>query len=574
MVVTGWRRLTLEKCTFSRDSFYSVLSTTLSSYFDYPTENFDYYYEMHSIKTLISLCPNQKNAEILMDNRYAFMSSFSSHTNIYKLLIDKFKPPYHDCLTVWLIKRIFQKYPIITKGMLEENLVQTILPVYNDERRDAKTYGGLINIPSIWTEHTCTDINQILDEAFIYVLTIKEPSSLFHEKVKAINTIIEYQELFNNTPDIFRYGWASTDEELFEFAKYRSKNNIGFSSTIIYHSFDNLIKQSNINFDKIVSNVLQEHIGEITSTKAVIHSLEREIVEEKMEKLSKGFLNRKLKRIIRTTGKVFSEIDNAPLMSKYRRDFKSNYYGHQKERQRVWETMIEFLQNNPDVETVEDGVEKFILENKGDMEADICIKSQYGGKREFYVINIGAKFAARIVEKFFNELAKYCPSECISVPGDKKLIKMQQVLDEATKYQTKNGLKLRYVNGDCTKWSAAETMGSFITMCEVLKKYVEPGFYKLLRTIFSLWADKKINIPLDIVEKVMPLISKTSYLQIDHIQKNKLQVHKTFYKVCLIMHLLSNQPLVQIIQIMFGKSYIQVQNYNVIIWNILMIMFK
>jgi hypothetical protein len=52
----------------------------------------------------------------------------------------------------------------------------------------------------------------------------------------------------------------------------------------------------------------------------------------------------------------------------------------------------------------------------------------------------------------------------ISVPGDKKILRMQKTLDDATAYAIQNKMKLRYVNGDCTKWSAAETMGSFIAM--------------------------------------------------------------------------------------------------------------
>lgn len=517
LIMTGWRRLSLDKCTFCKDSFYSVISTTMSSYFDYPSINSDYLKELHCIKTLISINPSQKNAEILMDNRYAFMSSISTHTNIYKLLVDKFGPPYHDALTVWIIDRMFQRYPKITSKVLTNDLGEVYPPTFRGIRRQMNSYGGILKIESLWTNYIIQDVNQLLDEAFIYVHTIKEPASQFHEKIKAINTILDHQEEFDSLPDYLKYGWSGCEEDLFKFARDRLKTNIGFSSTIIYKSFDSLLNIIKPDFGKIIHNVLEEHLGEITTTKAVIHSLERKIVKEDI-KLTTSSQKRALKRKRLALNDNLVELDESEKKGVYKAKNKSDFYRN-KERQKVWETVLSKLMRNPTLYTVEDMVNDFFQNDNGKLEADICIKSQYGSKREFYVINIGAKYAARIVEKFFNELAKYCSSECISVPGDKKMLRMQQTLDDASRYANTHGLYLKYVNGDCTKWSAAETMGSFITMCKVLKKYIPKNFYKLLRTIFSLWANKRINIPTELIQKVGPLIDRTRYLRIDDDKK-------------------------------------------------------
>jgi len=81
----------------------------------------------------------------------------------------------------------------------------------------------------------------------------------------------------------------------------------------------------------------------------------------------------------------------------------SKYYSTYKPRQKVFETILDIVENNENINNTVDLATKFLKEDKGKLIADICIKAQYGSKREFYVINIGAKGLARCAEVFFQK---------------------------------------------------------------------------------------------------------------------------------------------------------------------------
>jgi hypothetical protein len=539
LVCTNWRRVTLDKCTFMRDSFYSVFSSSISFFENIGLDKEEYFDEITALKTMISLCPKQQVQELLMDSRYAIMSSFSIYTNIEELLKTKFSPPYYCALSVWIVKRLFNSLPKQTEKIMTDPysiLIQK--PSFDGENVNVKRKGGKINLHSIWTNHELKNLEQVLEEIFIYVHTIKEPSNLYHEKIKAINTIIKFQEEFEKAGEEKR-GKVNTIQEMKEFASSRFEDGkekyIGYSSNVIYNSFKNLLEIIKPDFTKIIDDVLTESIGEIISTKAVIHDVGRHYKME--DNLKRSFAKRIFKR--------FKKINLIPEENENFDDFYQNYDSTHKEkkkfilqnmsnhykvkaRQKVWETILDILESNKNLNTVEEFLEYYLRKEKGELEADICIKSQYGSKREFYVINIAGKIYARIIEKFFYHICKVCSSECISIPGDKKMLEMQSMLDKATYYCTNNGMKMVYVNGDCTKWSAAETMGSFITMCEALKEYIPNGMYNLLRTGFSLWADKGINIPIELLEKIIP---KNEYLSRiyneDKISIEKPQIRST-----------------------------------------------
>merc|ERR1712232_477537 len=233
LVCTNWRRVTLDRCTFMRDSFYSVFSSSVSFFENIGLANELYFHEMTAIKSMISLCPKQQVQELLMDSRYAIMSSFSIYTNIYELLTTKFEPPYYCALSCWIVHKLFNKLPKQNKG-------------------------GKVNLHSIWTDFEVTNIEQILEETFIYVHTMKEPASLYHEKIKAVNTILKFQEEFDNAGDE-KYGKVNNFEEMLKFTSTRFQDKkekyIGYSSNVIYNSFKNLIEIIKPDFKKIINDV-------------------------------------------------------------------------------------------------------------------------------------------------------------------------------------------------------------------------------------------------------------------------------------------------------------------------------
>jgi hypothetical protein len=510
LIVSNWRRLPVFKLTHMKDSYYSTLSSTMNSYLSSKDrQNYelsDKIIDIYNLRGIISLCTNQKVCELLMDTRYAYMSAFSTHTNIEKLLLEKFKPPYRCCIETWIVDKLLTNLPIIYNEVIEEGKIRIKKPRFMDGKRREDTIGGEICISSLWFKHSVYETQEIMDEAFIYVHTIKEPSNIYHEQIKAMMTIRKFQDEYNSLNYNRKHGLISKEIELVDFLL--DENLIGCCNDIIYYSVKETIDSENPFIDKIVHELNDEPVSEIISTKAVIHDVDRKLTEEKM---SRNDIERANKRKIKVDGKPLSEKQINEL-KKYKFDSKSPYYKSTKPRQKVIETILDIVSEKNFGKTIE-LANDFVVNDGGNVIADICIKSQYGSKREFYVINIGAKALARVCENFFKKICENSPNEAISIPGDKKMLEMQKMLDVTYQIRFGEKLKMKYVNGDCTKWSAAETMASFLSMTMAMKEKIPINMYKLLITTFSTWANKKIQIPLDILNKVIPLMSKTEYLK-------------------------------------------------------------
>jgi DNA-binding protein len=537
LIISNWRRLPTFKLTHMRDSYYSVLSSTMNSLMSCTTKEayFDTYKykKIFSLRAIISLCSNQKISELLMDNRYAYMSSFSLYTNINKLLVEKFGPPYRCSFECWIVDKILTKLPIISKAALSGK-IKFEKPIIIDGKRDSLSMGGDLNIPSLWGDYSLNDVHEIMDEAFVYVHTLKEPSSTYHEEVNALKTICQFQEEYDNLNEKYKFGSFFTNEDIKQYLLAKTK--IGFCSPIIYNSTQYTINEEKPNFNKIVDLINDESISELISTKAVIKDLDREISEDK--KYTKREIKKyieKLKKYKKDNNQELTptELEELESLKKMYLKTNSEYYGEYKPRQKVFETILELLNNNSKIDRTVLLANDYVVNDNGRLVADICIKSQYGSKREFYVINIGAKAIARCTENFFRKLSENSPHEAISIPGDKKTLEMQKMLDRV--YQNlpfEEEYNICFVNGDCTKWSAAETMGSFITMVYSLKEKIPKKIYELLLATFNIWSNKSIQIPINIINKVVfPKKDKAendtlNFLH-DHIIKNNGTIHST-----------------------------------------------
>jgi len=162
----------------------------------------------------------------------------------------------------------------------KSNIIQNKIAM-DSEIRDVNTIGGHINITSLWYDHRITDITELLDEAFIYVHTMKEPSNLYHEQVKAIKTIVKFQEEFNSFNKNDKNGIITTNDDRI---RYLLKDTaIGCDSNIIIASTIHTIEMESPNFKKIINDVNSESLAELLSTKAVISNEDREILIVKEE---------------------------------------------------------------------------------------------------------------------------------------------------------------------------------------------------------------------------------------------------------------------------------------------------
>jgi len=281
-VYSNWRRLTLSKITFMRDSFYSTLASSMNSVMSSPNPT-TYLIskkleKIFCLRTIISYATNQKIAELLMDLRYAYMSSLSIYTNISKLLTEKFGSPYHTCFEIWLIHRIFTRLKLIHQKAITDGINQKRIEMDLNVRK-IDTIGGLIDMPSLWFDYNMHDITELLDETFIYVHTMKEPSNIFHENIKALKTIIQYQNEYENLPSSFKDGEFTNSDDFEKFLLYDTK--IGCCTSIIIDSVKYTIAKEKPNFKKIIHKLNDESIGEVLSTKAVIADIDREIIQNK-----------------------------------------------------------------------------------------------------------------------------------------------------------------------------------------------------------------------------------------------------------------------------------------------------
>jgi hypothetical protein len=143
-----------------------------------------------------------------------------------------------------------------------------------------------------------------------------------------------------------------------------------------------------------------------------------------------------------------------------------------------------------------------IEKNQSRIVTDICIKAQYGAKREFYVINHGAKAMARCLELGYRIVCNALPQEMISVSGDKKMFNIQKILDSTIQSGASKSYELFYCNGDCTKWSAAETMECLTTFNRSLEDAIGVDFQGYSTHVLKAWANKDIFIPADVLKNV------------------------------------------------------------------------
>jgi len=531
MFCTEWRRIETYKVTFLKDQFFCILSTSMNGLlrnrstvleYDHIEEQDDYSREVirhhFVLKVVIGLTTNQRIAEMLADMRYAIMASFSEYSEIERLIVDKFSPPYNTSMEVWIASRMNnlkkQAFDFLEAGIRKTYFKQ---PVFYNGQRSEDSIGGKFDIPSIWTGMIIHDLQDLLDDMFIYVHTLKEPSSIHHENVKAINTILEYQQKYEAMSEERKCGYgkfSSIKEMLMD-----PLNNIGHNSDILATSvFRTMESIKGVDWENRMKKHFSEPISNITSTKAAIPEYERELVDEseihkKTNKSKKIKVQLQKSLFIQEYAKYTnSQLKERPLKMLRTKISRESSLPN-KNRSKVHDCILDVIEQNNHISTVFDMAEWNVSKNSSKTLADICIKAQYGAKREFYVINVGSKSCARVLENMFEEICKQLPNEMISVPGDKKLLKMQEFINQTLSRKGSND-RVYFVNGDCTKWSAAETMECFMSMLRGFSGHISKQYIKYMSTVILMWGNKDITIPISLLQNTFfTTDDKTKYLE-------------------------------------------------------------
>jgi len=182
-----------------------------------------------------------------MDTRYAYMSSFSVYTNIQKLLEEKFGPVFYTAMEAGIVKRLLTRLPLIHNQAMKDGVLQNRIEMDNNVR-DINTIGGEIKLMSLWHDYIMEDITELLDETFIYVHTMKEPANIFHENVKAIKVIVQFQNEYESLPKYIKKGLSNNKQKWESFLLYNTK--IGCSTPVIVESMKQTILKEKPFFKK------------------------------------------------------------------------------------------------------------------------------------------------------------------------------------------------------------------------------------------------------------------------------------------------------------------------------------
>jgi hypothetical protein len=529
--VTNWRRLDSQKVTFLKDSFYTTLVTGFNGLtrvinsldLEDPDAVRAALKHFYSLKVLVATSSNQRVAEMLADMRYAIMAAISEYSMVSYFLLDKLKPPYKNCFEAWIVSRI-KNVADVAEEFRRKELVFIKQPVYVNKKRHEDSIGGRIMIPSIWTRYINVDLQDFLDDMFLYVHTAKEPANIHHENIKAINTIIEYQKHYDSLSDDRKQGFFKNCDAYKSF--FLDKNILGFSREILRHSVKGTISQlPSTDWGKIWKDIKNEPLSEVTSTKAVIPEYQRvlkevQITDKKYNKIKNEILEKKKANDKFSDGNFIKEFKNRfglesitiKSAAKIKTENQKGIILQGTNRCKVHDATADFIEIHPEMNTVFQVACWNIFHNSNRVTADICIKAQYGAKREFYVLNFGAKMMARVLENVFHAICDKIPNEMISVPGDKKILVMQEKLN-ATILNKTASQKIFYVNGDCTKWSAAELMECLYCFIDEFKAILPEECVNFCLTVICGWASKEITIPTSILDKNVILTEKTDYLK-------------------------------------------------------------
>jgi hypothetical protein len=454
--ITNWRRLKLEKLTHLRDVFFSTLASSFKNLCIPESITTHDIVETFGIRNLMGLSVSQKLAEFMADFKYISMASLSEFSKTDILIADKIKGPFTKHAEIYVLFQLIRS-GLVTTASIQKNPI-TINEYYEDPNLDTEidfSVGGTIALPYLWaTSGIHEDYNNYLDSVHTYVHTIKEPASNFHESIKSLKTIFKFNNLYKEMTPEQRRGEHKTESDLDQLL---DNNTMGFSARFLSDAMKHFISTTPIDYKKLLtSNVFFVPIAQFSSTKASIADPRRDPKETTRMKVIDAM--------------IIDEMVNDDAFD-------------------IGNTLLEHAQ---------------MVVSRTELKpiADMCIKVQYGPKREFYVLDVYFKFALKFVEEFFKSVCKTLPTECISVPGDLKLLRLQELNKKIRQISAKEKTAQYFINGDCSKWSASELMESFGVIILELRSHLPTSVYRIFMNILALWKEKRLQIEPRLVDSL------------------------------------------------------------------------
>jgi hypothetical protein len=120
----------------------------------------------------------------------------------------------------------------------------------------------------------------------------------------------------------------------------------------------------------------------------------------------------------------------------------------------------------------------------------IVDKSQRGGGREIYVMDLDTKTLQQPLESFFSKWCKKVPNEVISVPSNKRLAVIHSLLFERAQDENKSW---SFATLDCTKWAPASNMNKYILFILGAAECLPSSFVKYFLGFCNLYYNKQVH---------------------------------------------------------------------------------
>nr|WEM04319.1 RNA-dependent RNA polymerase [Grapevine Muscat rose virus] len=321
------------------------------------------------------------------------------------------------------------------------------------------------------------DLKQAINISYAgYVMTkIKQPQS--NQSSKMIEKILDYELKFLNVQP----------QEISKFKLYHSKPHCfdyGYVRT-----FSEIAKQIlSATYDKYTDDILKER---------VLKKLQ--LIE--LEDLA--------------TLKASAKID---LKGEYS---KENFEKLKSSRPRVAGNIVKLI-SKFDPEHFIDLIQPCIkhLVKNDSFNVELFPKDQHNGLREIYVVDIHARIVQLFLETISRSICSFFQSETLNHPKNSSL-GFSKSLKQTLENVEKPFCLMK--SGDASKWSQSQVVSKFYI---VLKTFLPKEFHLIVKDSLSLWFDKKIFLPPQLIESFMNTEFKTTNEVLNSLREGKLTTIK------------------------------------------------
>nr|QDB75016.1 MAG: RNA-dependent RNA polymerase [Alternaria tenuissima negative-stranded RNA virus 2] len=391
--------------------------------------------------------------EVITLTRYAYMEAFKCPGEPIKSskIIDKYPSVIRSRLQLWYMHQTSKLCSYLESGGVYWSV-------------EEGKWEGLVDPVTL---HPVEDVNYVIRSFYTGYLCSKELSGEKNGMLKMTEKIFVYEQKYRKTLKERGNLHLSEPAKLPSWHEYSP----AFVSFIARETRDHLERSLGLDWssqveDAILCNWASSDFAELTTLKASARFKGQKLTELSVEGLKElkddGLENRR--------PKVVQAFLN--LRQELRLD----------DAERLTDFIVPCLD---------------LLNSKGSIFVDLFKKPQHGGLREIYVIEIAARIIQLFLEKISRVMCSYFPSEVMMHPKNKYEIPLKHGRD--AQKLLGQFVTLSYA-ADAAKWNQAHFVPKF---AEFLIKTTPPCFHTFIFRSVQLWKNKKIQMPLELIESFL-----------------------------------------------------------------------